>query len=72
MTSNMAAGTKESRMVPELRIERERSKLNVEELTHYIDGGEPLTERRREMRKTTTRKSKLSAFDVCSTVTTVY
>lgn len=36
-------------MVPELRREREASKLDIPELTSYIDGGEMVTERRRKM-----------------------
>ena len=36
-------------MVPELRRERERSTLNLPELTQFIDGGEFTTEKRRKM-----------------------
>ena len=36
-------------MVPELRRERERSTLNLPELTQFIDGGEFISEKRREM-----------------------
>ena len=36
-------------MVKELRSERERSKLNIEQLTNLIDGGEHVTKRRREI-----------------------
>lgn len=39
------------RMVPELRVERERSRLVIEELTNLIDGSESFTERRREVGK---------------------
>ena len=38
-------------MVEELRKERERSKLNLEELTNLLDGGEMFTEKRRRMSK---------------------
>ena len=36
-------------MVKELRAERERSKLNLEQLTNVIDGGKIYTDIRREM-----------------------
>lgn len=36
-------------MARELKEERERSNLDVEELTHVWDGGEFITEKRREM-----------------------
>ena len=36
-------------MAKELRIERERSKLNIEELTLLLDGGEMLSERKKKM-----------------------
>lgn len=36
-------------MAKELKEERERSNLDVEELTHIWDGGEFITEKRREM-----------------------
>ncbi len=42
----MAAAAK---AVKELLVERERSKLNIEELTNLIDGDKELTERRRKM-----------------------
>ena len=35
--------------VRELRLERERSKLNIEQLTNLVDGGKEWTERRRKM-----------------------
>lgn len=38
-------------MAKELKEERERSNLDVEELTHIWDGGEFITEKRREMGK---------------------
>ena len=38
-------------MVEELRKERERSKLNLEELTNLLDGGEMFTAKRRRMSK---------------------
>ena len=38
-------------MVEELKRERERSKLNLEELTNLLDGGEMFTEKRRRMSK---------------------
>ena len=36
-------------IVDELRVERERSKLNLEELTNLLDGGIIFTEKRREI-----------------------
>lgn len=36
-------------MAPELRIERERSDLVLEELTNMLDAGAPITEMRRRM-----------------------
>ena len=36
-------------MVPELRVERERSSLVLEELTNLLDTGEAVTEIRRRM-----------------------
>lgn len=36
-------------MVEELRVERERSKLDLEQLTNLVDGGEMFTEKRRRM-----------------------
>ena len=36
-------------MAPELRVERERSDLVLEELTNMLDGGQPITEMRRRM-----------------------
>lgn len=33
----------------ELKIERERSRLDVEQLTNYLDRGEAMTSRRREI-----------------------
>ena len=38
-------------MVPELRREREASSLNLPELTEFIDGGEIITEKRKEVCK---------------------
>ena len=38
-------------VVEELRKERERSKLNLEELTNLLDGGEMFTAKRRRMSK---------------------
>ena len=35
-------------MINDLSMERERSALNVEELTYLLDGGKDLTERRRK------------------------
>ena len=40
-------------MVEELRREREQSSLNVEELTHFIDGSEFITEKKRRICKCT-------------------
>ena len=42
-------GKKSDFMVEELRVERERSKLDLEQLTNLIDGGEMFTEKRRRM-----------------------
>jgi len=36
-------------MAKELKVERERSNLDVQELTHIWDGGEFITEKRKEM-----------------------
>ena len=36
-------------MAEELRVERERSQLDIEELTYLLDGGEMFTKRRRAM-----------------------
>ena len=36
-------------MAAELKAERERSNLDVNEMTHVWDGGEFVTEKRREM-----------------------
>ena len=36
-------------MAPELRVERERSSLMLEELTNLLDGGAAVTEARRRM-----------------------
>ena len=38
-------------MAPELRIERERSSLVLEELTNLLDGGAEVTKTRRRIRK---------------------
>ena len=43
--------TDKSYMVEELKRERERSKLNLEELTNLLDGGEMFTAKRRRMSK---------------------
>ena len=43
------AGTQMDFMVPELREERKGSKLDILELTHLIDGGAGLTEKRRKI-----------------------
>ena len=40
-------------MVEELRREREKSSLNLEELTHFIDGSEFITEKKRHICKCT-------------------
>ena len=42
-----SAGDSQTSVAPELRRERERSALDVEELTNFLDGGEFITERRR-------------------------
>ena len=44
-----AAGREGGFMAPELRRERERSTLNLPELTHFNDGGEYITEMRRKV-----------------------
>ena len=56
----MAAAKKEGFVVPELRREREASKLDLPELTTYVDGGEWITEKRRAM-----CKDVLIAVNVC-------
>ena len=43
------AGREEGFMVPELRRERERSTLNLPELTQFVDGGEFISEKRRRI-----------------------
>ena len=45
------ATAKSANCVPELRVERERSRLDLEQLTNFLDGGEMFTERRRELGK---------------------
>ena len=40
-------------MVEELRREREQASLNLEELTHFIDGSEFITEKKRRICKCT-------------------
>ena len=40
-----------SYMAPELRVERERSSLVLEELTNLLDGGAAITEARRRLCK---------------------
>ena len=37
--------------VPELKVERERSRLDLEQLTNLLDGGAAFTQRRREFGK---------------------
>ncbi len=49
-------------MVPELRREREASKLDIKELTTFIDGGEMVAEKRKKMCKS---GSKLCAWCGC-------
>lgn len=46
-----SAGDARTSVAPELRRERERSALDVEELTNFMDGGEFITEKRRAMCK---------------------
>ena len=36
-------------MVPELRRERLGSKLDIPQLIHFLDGGEEITKKRKEM-----------------------
>ena len=50
----MAGAGKE--MAPELRREREASKLDLPELTTFIDGGEMITEVRKRMGKLERRR----------------
>ena len=45
----MARKEDHSLPVKELRVERERSRLNIEQLTYLLDGGKEWTERRRKM-----------------------
>ena len=47
----MASRNKDAYVVPELRIERERSRLVLEELTNLLDGGAELTKTRKNIRK---------------------
>lgn len=47
----MAAAEEGGFVVPELRREREASKLDLPELTTYVDGGEWVSEKRRAMCK---------------------
>ena len=49
--SGEKAVTGGDRMVAELRVEREKSNLVLEELTNLLDGGESFTEKRRHMGK---------------------
>ena len=48
-------------MVEELRREREQSSLNLEELTHFIDGGEFITEKKRHICKCTRTRHEIIA-----------
>ena len=50
---NMASSSrnKDAYMAPELRVERERSDLVLEELTNLLDGGAKVTKTRRRIRK---------------------
>ena len=41
-------------VVPELRREREATKLEISELTAFLDGGDFITEKRRRMCKLVT------------------
>lgn len=41
--------TEKKTVAQELKIERERSRLDVEQLTNYLDRGEAMTSRRREI-----------------------
>ncbi len=47
----MAAKPKDDFMVPELRAEREKSSLNLQELITLLDGGHDATERKRKICK---------------------
>lgn len=44
-------------MVTELRVERERTCLDIEELTNLLDGGEAFTEKRRAMGELAVKQS---------------
>ena len=45
----MATAARSEGAVPELKVERERSRLDLEQLTNLLDGGAMFTERRREL-----------------------
>ncbi len=45
----MSSAEKEAFVVPELRVEREGSSLDVQELTAFVDGSEFMTEKKRKM-----------------------
>ena len=50
VTAIMASATErreDGYIAEELRVERERSQLDIEELTYLLDGGEMFTKRRR-------------------------
>lgn len=47
----MAAGKASGFMAPELRREREASKLDLPELITFVDGGEMITQARKRMGK---------------------
>ncbi len=51
MLARMAARLKKTEgfMVEELRREREASSLNISELTTFVDGGEMLSDRRKQL-----------------------
>ena len=46
-----AAAKEKGFMVPELRREREASRLDLPELTRFMDGGDMFTEKKSRMRK---------------------
>ena len=48
-SSECMASTQMDFMVPELREERKGSKLDILEVTHLINGGAKLTEKRRKI-----------------------
>ena len=58
-------------MAPELRVERERSSLELEELTNLLDSGEAVTEIRRRMSERLTAASTVFV-SVCASICVFY